>query len=86
MWDYLLDHPVQFFLLLCLICFGPIVGYMYYDSTEMDRLNCKQTGVSKVETVLMPSTVIVNNIPITTYYVTDVTYHEYTCDDGIRWR
>lgn len=86
MFDYFLDHPIQLFFILFLLIFGPILGYMYYDSTEMERLHCKQTGASKVETVLMPSTVIVNNIPITTYYTTDVTSYEYTCDDGMRWR
>lgn len=86
MFNYLLDHPIQLFLLLIVITFGPVVVYEYYDSTEMQRLHCKPTGASKLETVLMPSTIIVNNIPITTYYSTVVTYNEFTCDDGIRWR
>lgn len=62
------------------------LGLAALEVNELEEMNCKKTGQSRVETVMMPVTIIVNNMPITNLIPTLTTTYQYTCDDGERWR
>uniref|UniRef100_A0AAU7PG91 Uncharacterized protein n=1 Tax=Escherichia phage fEgEco12 TaxID=3158837 RepID=A0AAU7PG91_9CAUD len=77
---------LNFLIVLCIVLgIAPFVLY-FMDSDEMQKMNCTRTGQSRVETILMPVTVIVNNMPITNMVPTLTTTYQYSCTDGERWR
>ena len=62
------------------------LGLAALEVNELEEMHCTKTGQSRVETVMIPVTVIVNNMPITNLIPTLTTTYKYTCDDGERWR
>lgn len=71
-------------LLLLLLMIVGLPIWLYYDYINMVTQHCVQTGKTEDGIVMQyiygANGQIVGSIPVS------VTYFEYKCDDGIRWR